>query len=151
MVALLGLVGLGASPATDKSPARVAPAWPQWRGPLGTGVAPGADPPLSWSETENTRFKVELPGKGHSSPVVWGDRIFVTSAEPVGEPVAAPHADGEHDNVTAVRRQRLVVLALDRFDGKQVWRRELRTVLPHESSHQSGSWASQSPVTDGRR
>ncbi len=53
--------------------------WPQWRGPLATGVAPHADPPIEWSETKNIRWKVELPGKGHSTPIVWGDRVFVTA------------------------------------------------------------------------
>jgi outer membrane protein assembly factor BamB len=50
--------------------------WPQWRGPLGTGVAPAARPPLKWSENKNIRWKTELPGKGHSTPIVWGERIF---------------------------------------------------------------------------
>ncbi len=57
--------------------------WPQWRGPLGTGVAPEADPPVEWSETKNVRWKVALPGKGHSTPIVWGDRIFLTTAVPL--------------------------------------------------------------------
>src|SRR5947209_5059607 len=49
--------------------------WPQWRGPLGTGVAPFAVPPVEWSETRHVRWKTALPGKGHSTPVVWGERI----------------------------------------------------------------------------
>jgi len=64
--------------------------WPQWRGPLMTGVAPRATPPLEWSETKNVRWKVEIPGKGSSTPVVWGDRIFVLTAVPTGEPKAVP-------------------------------------------------------------
>ena len=62
--------------------------WPQWRGPLGTGEAPLADPPVRWSEVENVRWKVALPGDAHSSPVVWGDRVFLTTAVPFGDPVA---------------------------------------------------------------
>ena len=51
--------------------------WPQWRGPDGTGVAPHSNPPVEWSEKENIRWKVAIPGKGHASPIVWGDRIFL--------------------------------------------------------------------------
>ena len=58
--------------------------WGQWRGPLATGAAPKADPPVEWSETENIRWKTELPGLGHSSPVVWGGLVFVTTAEMTG-------------------------------------------------------------------
>src|SRR6266568_2824541 len=77
--------------------------WPQWRGPLGTGVAPDADPPVEWSErdSKNIRWKIELPGRGHSTPIVWGDRIFVTAAIPFGEalPPRYSTAPGAHDNV----------------------------------------------------
>src|SRR5215470_131147 len=59
--------------------------WPQWRGPLANGVAPRANPPIRWSETNNIRWKIALPGKGHSSPIVFGDSIYVLCALPVGE------------------------------------------------------------------
>src|SRR5437762_14338959 len=75
--------------------------WPQWRGPLATGVAPLAHPPIHWSETNNIRWKIPIPGKAHSSPIVFGEQVFVTSAVPVGEaqkPVY-DHAPGTHDNV----------------------------------------------------
>ncbi len=58
--------------------------WPQWRGPHGTGFSKTATPPTEWSETKNIRWKVEIPGRGSASPVVWGDRVFVLSAVPVG-------------------------------------------------------------------
>src|SRR5687768_5507242 len=61
--------------------------WPSWRGPWSTGVAPHADPPVQWSEAENVRWKIELPGVGHSTPVVWGDRLFLTAAVPFGDPI----------------------------------------------------------------
>ena len=64
-------------------------AWPQWRGPFGTGVAADADPPVEWSETKNIRWKAKLPGKGHSTPIIWGDRIFLTTAIPVGDVLPA--------------------------------------------------------------
>src|SRR5436190_12177718 len=59
--------------------------WPQWRGPLANGVAPHANPPTIWSEKKNIRWKLALAGQGHSSPVVYGDRIYVMAAAPVGE------------------------------------------------------------------
>jgi hypothetical protein len=59
--------------------------WPQWRGPMASGVAPQANPPLHWSETNHVRWKTPVPGKGHSSPIVFGDAVFVTAAIPVGE------------------------------------------------------------------
>ncbi|HEX9737129.1 MAG TPA: hypothetical protein VGG06_34635, partial [Thermoanaerobaculia bacterium] len=57
--------------------------WPQWRGPEGTGVAPAADPPVRWSETENVRWKVPIPGRGHAAPIVWGERVYLLTAVPV--------------------------------------------------------------------
>ena len=58
--------------------------WPQWRGPDMTGVSKHATPPLEWSETKNVRWKVEIPGRGSATPVVWGDRLFVLTAVPEG-------------------------------------------------------------------
>jgi len=68
-------------------------AWPQWRGPLATGYAPHADPPITWSENKNIRWKIALPGKGHSTPAVWNHRVFVTTAVPFGETVEPIHSD----------------------------------------------------------
>ena len=62
--------------------------WAQWRGPLGTGVAPRGNPPVVWSEEKNVRWKIAIPGKGHSTPIIWGDRIFITTAVPFGDAVA---------------------------------------------------------------
>lgn len=125
--------------------------WPQWRGPLGTGVAPSGDPPVEWSEEKNVRWKIAIPGKGHSTPIVWGDRIFVTTAVPHGDAVAVEdrHAHGAHDNMPSSRRQNLVVLAIDRGDGTILWERTVRSDRPHEGTHVTGSWASNSAVTDG--
>lgn len=128
--------------------------WPHWRGPLGTGVAPGGSPPIRWSEEQNLRFKTPLPGLGHSTPVIWGDRIFLTTAEPHGKPVEAhrdhDHDDGAHDNLPPERRLRFIVMAIDRRDGRVLWKRTVRDAVPREGTHETGSWASASPVTDGR-
>ena len=126
--------------------------WPQWRGPSGNGVAQQGNPPLTWSETKNVRWKTALPGKGQSTPVIWGERIFVTAAIPHGteEEAHGGHDHGAHDNVVSSRRQKLVVLALDRGDGSILWERTVHDGLPHSSVHSSGTWASNSAVTDGK-
>jgi outer membrane protein assembly factor BamB len=129
--------------------------WPQWRGPLGTGVAPMANPPLAWSAQDghNIRWKTELPGLGHSTPIVWNDHIFVTTAVPYGNalPPRYSKAPGAHDNLPITHRHKFVVIALDRRDGRILWQRTLREALPHEGYHQTASLASNSAVTDGER
>ena len=125
--------------------------WGQWRGPKATGASDTAEPPIRWSETENIRWKVALPGLGHSSPVVWGNRVFVTSAIPFGskfEPIP-DNAPGSHDNLPVSQRHKYVVLAIDRADGNILWEKVVNENIPHEGAHYSGSLASASPVTDG--
>jgi hypothetical protein len=94
--------------------------WPQWRGPLANGIAPHADPPVHWSETKNIRWRIPLPGKAHSSPIVFADRVFLQTAAPVG-PAQKPvydRAPGTHDNVPITHRHQFVALAISRRDGK---------------------------------
>ena len=125
--------------------------WGQWRGPVGSGVAPHGQPPVEWNEGKNIRWKVPIPGQGHSTPIVWGDRIFLTTAIPVGAtlPAGDEHSAGAHDNMPASTKYEFVVLAVSRRDGKTLWERTVRTERPHESTHESGTWASASAVTDG--
>ncbi len=128
--------------------------WPQWRGPQGTGAAIGGDPPVHWSETENIAWKVEVPGKGLSSPIVRDGRVFLTTAIPHGERLATTgeHEDhGAHDNMRPDREMRFVVLAYDVADGSPAWETTVRSAQPHEATHVTGSWASASAVTDGER
>lgn len=161
-VGLLAASGV-ADPGPDPDPAHRY--WPQWRGPAADGVAPHADPPVTWSETENVRWKVEIPGRGHSSPVVWGDRVFLLTAvesrspEPAREPEpASDPGDGAEPQrrrgffspVTPEGALDFVVMAFDRATGEVVWQRTARTAVPHEGTHTDGTWASASPVTDGR-
>ncbi|MDH3718772.1 MAG: PQQ-like beta-propeller repeat protein [Planctomycetota bacterium] len=142
----------GAAPAADSPPTATERFWPQWRGPLGTGVAPRAEPPLEWSDTRNVRWKTKVPGHGHSTPIIWGDRVFLTTAVPTGDQLRPRYsgAPGAHDNLPITRRQRFVVLAVRRQDGKIVWQRSVREAVPHEGGHNTASLASGSPVTDGR-
>lgn len=136
-------------PAADT--VRRAEQWPQWRGPLATGEAPHADPPVRWSEGENVCWKVELPGLGHATPVLWNNKLFLTAAVAVGDGFEAVHAKapGAHDNAPVSHRHDFVVLAVDRADGGVVWRRTVRSEVPWGGMHRSGSYASASPVTDG--
>ena len=127
--------------------------WPHWRGPLANGTAPNADPPIRWSETNNVRWKIPLPGKGHSSPIVFGDTIYLTAAVPVGPPQKPvfDNAPGSHDNVPVTHRHQFLVLAINRVDGRIRWKKVVKEEFPHEGGHETGSLASNSPVTDGER
>jgi outer membrane protein assembly factor BamB len=127
--------------------------WPHWRGPLANGVAPHAKPPVYWSETNNLRWKIPLPGKGHSSPVVFGDSVFLLAAVPVGEAQKPVYDDapGVHDSAPVTHRHQFVVLAISRRDGSVLWKQVLREEWPHEGGHVTGSLVSNSPVTDGER
>jgi outer membrane protein assembly factor BamB len=156
LIALLDCLSVLAAPGADTNPGNQAEFlrnWPQWRGPLASGVAPQADPPLHWSERENVRWKIALPGQGHSTPIVYRDRVFLTAAVPVGEPQPPvyDHAPGSHDNLPVTRRHQFVVLAVHRHDGHIVWQKTVREEFPHEGGHVTGSLASNSPVTDGER
>ena len=122
--------------------------WAQWRGPHATGAAVNGNPPLEWSETKNVRWKVEIPGRGSSSPIVWGDRLFLLSAVPAGVDTTASHTP--RGAVTPRAPHRFVVMAIDRRTGKTIWERTATEAVPHESSHpDNGTWASASATTDG--
>jgi len=123
-----------ASRPAPSSRAEAGQAWPTWRGPLGTGEAPAAKPPLAWSETKNVRWKVPIAGEGKSSPIVWRDTVYVTSA------VAG---DGG--------ALKFSLIAIDRASGTQKWNLALRQEKPHEGHHADGSYAAGSALTDGQR
>lgn len=144
---LLLFLGLGIAalpcPAED---------WQQWRGPDGTGVAANATPPTSWSEKENVRWKTKLKGLGHSTPIVSGNRIFITEAIPIGEKLKPKYsgAPGAHDNLPISQRHQFALVCYSLDDGKQLWSKPLHEALPHEGGHYTASLASASPVTDGK-
>ncbi|MCP4662885.1 MAG: PQQ-binding-like beta-propeller repeat protein [bacterium] len=130
--------------------------WPQWRGPEATGVSPDGDPPTRWSETENVRWKIEIPGTGYASPIVWGDRIFVLTAiapdqgAPPQEQEAPPSGERRWPPTVAPdAMQQFAILAIARDDGRVLWQRTAVEAKPHEGIHSDASWASSSPVTDG--
>ena len=135
------------------------PHWAQWRGPDGLGIANDAGVPLEWSATKNVVWSAAIPGRGHSSPVVWGDRIFLTTAiegDVVPGAKAVRHImegqDFQHpDGVGADHEQSLAVLALDAASGKILWQKTAWKGAPYDTRHKRGSFASPTPVTDGKR
>ena len=135
----------------QEAPSHPSTQWNQWRGPLGTGVAIDAKPPTEWSTEKNIRWKLELPGKGHSSPVLSKDQVFVTAAIPVGPklPPRMSGRPGEHDNAPIDSRYQFAVIAIDRKTGKLLWQKVVREEVPLEAGHFTGSLANASPVTDG--
>jgi outer membrane protein assembly factor BamB len=139
----------GAPPSVEIVQSR--DSWPQWRGPFNTGMAEG-DAPLRWDDRTNVRWKLEVPGRGHSTPVVAGGRLFLTTAVPTGKgtpPAERGRAGGGAD---AGLEHRFEVLAVDRASGKIAWQRTATVATPHEGYHRTyGSFASNSPVTDGTR
>jgi len=151
---------LGVSLAASAAPQVPSPAsmWPQWRGPLGTGEAAG-DPPIEWSETTNVRWKTAIPGLGASTPIIWGDTIYLQTAEPVGDekvPRQTTFAFPEETDVykglayyRATRDYQFAMVAVDRATGAIRWRRVLRVEQPAEGRHPTNTFASASPSTDG--
>lgn len=126
--------------------------WPQFRGPKAMGVADDPKLPDKWSATENVTWKTEIPGVGWSSPVVWNNRIFVTSVITKGE-VEAPkkglYFGGERKASTD--EHRWMVYCVDWKTGKILWERETYKGVPPSSRHLKNSYASETPVTDGER
>jgi len=126
VVLLVGLYAVAS--AALAGPSSMAPGdWPQWRGPLASGEAPGANPPIEWSETSGVRWKTPIPGMGASTPIVWGDTIYLQTAIPVGaerDPRQTRFAFGEDQNVykglayvRATQDHEFSLVALDRATG----------------------------------
>jgi len=127
--------------------------WPQFRGPQSTGVADDPNVPDTWSATRNVVWKTEIPGSGWSSPVLWGDRIFVTSVISAVAPEAPKKGlyFGGNREAIPTDEHRWMVYAVDWKTGKIVWERELHRGAPASSHHLKNTYASETPVTDGER
>src|SRR5262245_33619780 len=138
--------------------------WPQWRGPFFNGVARTAAP-VEFNDTKNIKWKIAIPGRGFSTPVIWGDRMFLTTAVPTGKVAQAEPQTEQAQNPGGGRGQgrgpgggsaaneehKFVVMCLDKKTGKTIWERVAKTATPHEGYHrQYGSFASNAPLTDGR-
>ena len=135
------------------APAKTAGNWPQFRGPSAAGVADGQNLPDRWDVQtgENIVWRVSIPGLAHSSPIVWGDRIFVTTAvssRPDATFVPGLYGAGTpSDDRTP---QRWMLYAIDKRSGKVVWERLAYEGAPIEKRHMKSTYASASPATDGR-
>ncbi len=127
--------------------------WPQWRGPDANGVSLYGKAPVGWDENRNIKWKIDIPGKGHATPLVWGNQIFVLTAIEVESKKEAP-AQGQNQglgmSISTNSKIKFVILAINRSDGSIIWQHTVREKVPHEGSHSTGSWASNSPVTDGK-
>ncbi|MBI2685836.1 MAG: PQQ-binding-like beta-propeller repeat protein [Acidobacteria bacterium] len=132
--------------------------WPQWRGPGSNGVSTEKNVPAEWSPKKNVAWKTAVPGRGRSSPVVWGDRIFLTTdiegtkAEGHKPPVHVLNGSPfrHPDSIGADVRHRLVLLCLDRKTGKILWQQTAYEGVVFDERHKAGSYAAPTPVTDGR-
>jgi outer membrane protein assembly factor BamB len=141
-----------------RGPAAIAPItplnWPSFRGPDGTGVAEGQNPPISWDGTkaEGVRWKTAIPGLGHSCPVVWGDRVFVTTAISSSQPDPKVRVGlyGDVDSVNDTSKHTWQILCLDRDSGKVLWTRTAFEGVPRIKRHLKGSQANCTPAVDGR-
>lgn len=131
--------------------------WLGFRGPGGNGVFPGKGLPLEWSETKNIAWKAEIPGRGHSSPVIAGGRVYLsTSVE--GDPIPGHKApkhklegkDFVHPQTAAEDRHvTLKALCLDRATGKPLWTRDVYAGPVYDGRHQFNTYASPTPISDG--
>lgn len=144
--------------AFARAPVRVEPGatsanWPSFRGRQASGVADGQNLPDKWdgAKGENILWRVPVPGLAHSSPVVWGDKIFVTSSVS-SDPNASfrPGLYGDGDASKDTSEQRWVLYALDKRTGKVVWERTAHRGAPADKRHIKSTYANSTPATDGR-
>ena len=144
-------LALSESSAGQSTSADRVEGWPQFRGPGSTGVAESPGLPEKWSTTENVAWKTIIPGHGWSSPIAWGDRIFVTAVVPGGDietPQKGLYFGGERP--APKTEHRWIVYAIDFATGKIVWQREAHRGIPPEARHVKNTYASETPVTDGK-
>ena len=132
--------------------------WPGWRGPDGSGVSSEKNLPAEWSPTKNIKWKVAIDGRSHSSPIVWGNRVFLTTAVEgavVPGAKAAKHMieDKEFlhpDSVGADHKHAFKVLCIDRDSGKILWQSTAWEGTPYDNRHRKSSYAASTPTTDGK-
>ena len=132
--------------------------WAQWRGPGGQGVSADTQAPTEWAPGKNIVWKAELPGTGMSSPIVWGDRIYLTAViegDAVPGQRAVKHRQGQEqdwihpDSVAADKKHTFKVVALDASSGKILWDRTAYEGTVFDARHRRSSFAGPTPVTDG--
>ncbi|NQU21332.1 MAG: PQQ-like beta-propeller repeat protein [Candidatus Nealsonbacteria bacterium] len=138
--------------------------WSQWRGPNADGISPNANPPSTWDESTNVKWKAKIPGSGSSTPIIWEDKIFVAAAIQTDRkgPAAVERTDDQRPQRPGSWLSRrfgarspenifqFLVFCLDRESGRVLWKRVVVEEQPHEGCHRSHGFASGSPTTDGR-
>ncbi|MCH8924381.1 MAG: PQQ-binding-like beta-propeller repeat protein, partial [Planctomycetes bacterium] len=127
--------------------------WPQLRGADSLGIASNPNLPDTWSDTENVLWKTDVAGRGWSSPIVWGDKIFLTTVVNLGEdeaPKKGLYFGGNRTKLPESEHQ-WKVICLDLNDGHVLWERTAHDGIPTTTHHLKNSYASETPVTDGRR
>lgn len=121
-------------------------------------MAPQGNPPIEWSEQKNLVWKVPIDGQGWSTPIIWGNHIFLHTAIPMAKKLPVPDVIppdtpniGEHPDVApSWKAQRIGIICMNRTTGVEMWRRIVFDGMPHQGHHRKGGFASQSPVTDGQ-
>lgn len=136
------------------------PAWPGWRGgPMAVGVSQETGLPDTWSATQNVKWKIPIPGRGHSSPVVWGKHVFLTTAvEGADNPGTQPavlkdykESDAKHpDSTDGTRTYDLKVMCIHADSGKVLWEQTAFHGVPYDFRHKFNTYATPTPVTDGK-
>lgn len=158
LILFVCLHSLAGSPATAITTPADEANWPQWRGPNASGVSTERNLPTEWSETKNVQWKTEIPGRGHSSPIIWGKKIFLTTSieGPVipGAKAATHIRRGEEyrhpDSVGGDHSYTIKLLCLDRDSGKILWDRTAYDGTVYDDRHRKNTFASATPVTDGK-
>lgn len=156
IVAVLLLASWPAIGRAAESAAQRDKQWHQWRGPWASGVAPFGDPPVTWDRTTHVRWKVEIPGAGTASPIVWGDQVFVLTAVETGRRLDPPPKfpappPGSPQTTPPIAYYQFLVLGLERATGRVLWQRVATELVPHEGHHRDHGYASASPTTDGEQ
>jgi outer membrane protein assembly factor BamB len=126
--------------------------WPGWRGD-GSGISPEKDLPLSWSEQENLKWKIPIAGAGHSSPIVWGNRVFLTTAvaeDPNVESFRGGVYMGGNRSKPDESKYAYRVLCIDAGNGSILWSKAVASQSPKTRRHTKNTYASETPVTDGK-
>lgn len=132
--------------------------WPQWRGPDGTGISTEKNLPAEWNTAKNIKWKTAIDGRGHSSPIVWENKIFITTAIEGAEvpgAKAAKHILGDKefvhpDSLGANKKHTFKVVALNRDTGKILWQATAWEGTPYDDRHRKSSYAASTPATDGK-
>jgi outer membrane protein assembly factor BamB/protein tyrosine phosphatase (PTP) superfamily phosphohydrolase (DUF442 family) len=142
-----------AKPPVKPDPASPKGSWPSFRGPLASGVAEGQNLPDKWNAKtgENILWRTPIPGLAHSSPVVWGNRVFVTSAvssDPKATFRPGLYGDGDASKDKSVHKW--MIYAIDKRTGQKLWERSAYQGEPREKRHIKATYANSSPATDGR-